>query len=112
MAEHTPAPWSVPHFARPEVNCECGYVLCDHLMGAVCTVHASGGGEIEMAGDNPRFEEAVANAHLIATAPDLLAACERAASLLDALARNTGSSGCRNVCNELTAAIAKAKGAP
>jgi len=72
--KHTPGPWSVPHFARPDVNCECGYVLTDHLMGAVCTVYASGEGNDWRNGDNPKFEEAVANAHLIASAPDMLAA--------------------------------------
>lgn len=74
-AAHTPGPWSVPHMARPDVNCECGYVLTENLMGAVCTVHASGEGEDwQSHGDNPRFEEACANARLIAAAPDLFAA--------------------------------------
>lgn len=72
-ATHTPGPWSVPHFARPDVNCKCGYVLCNHLFGAVATVHCSGEGDDWRAtGDNPKFGEAVANAHLIAAAPDLL----------------------------------------
>lgn len=71
----TRGPWSVPHFARPEVNCSCRYVLCDHLMGAVASVHCSGeGDDWQSHGDNPRFDEAVANAHLIAAAPDLLEA--------------------------------------
>jgi hypothetical protein len=43
-------------------------------MGAVCTVHASGPGNWLDTGDNPRFEEACANARLIAAAPDLLKA--------------------------------------
>ena len=71
-AKHTPAPWTVPHFARPDVNCQCEYVLCDHVMGAVATVHCSGEGDCPW--DNPKFEEAVANAHLIAAAPDMLEA--------------------------------------
>lgn len=71
--KHTPGPWSVPHFAQPDVNCECGYVLTDHMMGAVATVHCSGEGEDwSQHGDNPKFAEAVANAHLIAAAPELL----------------------------------------
>ena len=71
---HTPGPWSVPHFAKPDVNCACGYVLTEAHMGAVCTVHASGeGGDWQSHGDNPRFAEACANALLIAAAPELLA---------------------------------------
>jgi hypothetical protein len=75
MSGHTPGPWSVPHFAQPDVNCNCEYVLTDYLMGAVCAVYASGkGDDWQKHGDNPRFAEAVANAHLIAAAPDMLTA--------------------------------------
>ncbi len=68
--KHTPGPWSVPHFAEPDINCECGYVLTGHLTGAVCTVHVSGE---EDDWHHPHFEEACANARLIAAAPDLRA---------------------------------------
>lgn len=84
MSKHTPGPWSVPHFARPEVNCQCGYVLCDHLMGAICTVHCSDNPSVE-SGDNPLFEAACANARLIAAAPELLEACARAEKFIDAI---------------------------
>lgn len=74
-SKHTPGPWSVPHFAEPDTNCMCGYVLTGDMFGAVCTVHASGeGDDWQSHGDNPKFAEAVANAHLIAAAPDLLEA--------------------------------------
>lgn len=77
-AGHTAGPWSLPHFAQPDVNCECGYVLCDHMMGAIATVHCSGeGDDWKSHGDNPKFDEAVANARLIAAAPDLLAALKQ-----------------------------------
>jgi len=73
QSKHTPGPWSLPHFARPEVNCECGYVLTDGYMGAVAKVFCSGEGEDWIKnGDNPKFDEAVANAKLIAAAPELL----------------------------------------
>ena len=75
MSAHTPGPWSIPHFAEPDTNFECGYVLCDHLMGAVATVHCSGEGQDwQRHGDNPKFAEACANARLIAAAPKMLAA--------------------------------------
>lgn len=69
---HTPGPWSLPHFAQPDINCQCGYVLTDNMMGAVATVHCSGeGDDWQSHGDNPKFAEAVANARLIAAAPTM-----------------------------------------
>lgn len=56
-------------------------------MGAVCTVHASGKPNPEDSlsnGDNPEFEEACANARLIAAAPDLLGALESCVAQMEA----------------------------
>jgi hypothetical protein len=106
-AQHTPGPWSLPHFAAPGVNCECGYVLTDHLMGAICTVHASGEGDDWVnGGDNPKFAQAVANARLIAAAPELLQATLALYALLATDARYEGGE-----CMDLArAAILKATG--
>jgi hypothetical protein len=108
-AKHTPGPWSVPHFARPDVGCECGYVLADGYMGAVATVHCSHEtGENWSNGDNPRFDEAVANAHLIAAAPELL----RCAKILAGLEAEDGGRTfpTKQDCQFARATIARATG--
>lgn len=71
----TPGPWSLPHFANPDCECKCGYVLVEGYCGAVAKVYYSQDRELEH-GDNPPFDEACANAHLIAAAPDLYATLE------------------------------------
>lgn len=70
----TSGPWRLPHFADPEAHCDCGYVLDEHHMGAVATVHYAKDAENES--DDPLIEEARANAHLICAAPLLLAYAE------------------------------------
>lgn len=73
----TPGPWSLPHFVQPDVDCQCQYVLSNAGMGAVCTVHCSGEGDWRQTGDHPKYEEAVANARLIAAAPETAAERDR-----------------------------------
>lgn len=110
QSKHTPGPWSLPHFARPEVNCECGYVLTDGYMGAVAKVFCSGEGENWIKhGDNPKFDEAVANAKLIAAAPDLFAA---GTALMAELEKLVGSYefGTDKTIQAFRAALAKAHG--
>jgi hypothetical protein len=117
-SKHTPGEWSLPHFAKPEVNCECGYVLTDGHMGAVCTVHASGDGDWQKTGDNPKFAEAVANAYLIHAAPDLLEAAKAFVAGEDALLAELRADGQLpdltekpwSLVDGLRAAIAKATG--
>lgn len=110
MTSHTSAPWLMPHFARPDIECNCGYVLSPNYMGAIATVHFEG----EKPGvydDNPPMDEAIANARLIAAAPDLLNIARRWAALeggswnTERLARETDA-----LLADTVAAIAKATG--
>lgn len=106
----TSGPWSLPHFAEPDTNCACEYVLCDHLMGAVASVHCTGeGDDWQKGGDNPRFEQAVANAHLISAAPDLLEALMEAQEIL-AVFNGDGEPEPGSTAFKMRAAIAKATG--
>ncbi len=67
----TPAPWSLPHFADDNCTCDCGFVLVEGHCGAVATVHYSKDNSVNN-GDNPPPEQCIANAKLIAAAPELL----------------------------------------
>lgn len=66
----TPGPWSVPHFASDDVSCECGYVFSESQSGFGAVASVPFGGE------NESYEQAKANAKLIAAAPELLKALE------------------------------------
>lgn len=105
-AEHTPGPWLMQF---PFV-----YKSGDgHL--TVCRMQGSGGqyvADCELELDDPRLHEIGANCHLIAAAPDLLAACEAV------LACPVGDDAVKRlflrvdgaVADQLRAVIAKAKG--
>jgi hypothetical protein len=102
---HTGGEWSVPHFADPSISCNCQYVLGGDYMGAIATVHHK---KCEPNNDDPPMAEAIANAYLIASAPDLLAACRKASEWIDAgMPAET-----RNIHADLDAAIAKATNEP
>lgn len=78
MSKHTPGPWSLPHFARDDISCNCMYVLAEPYCGSICTISLDNGKSISEGGnDCPQYEEAAANARLIAAAPDLLEALKR-----------------------------------
>lgn len=92
-AQHTPGPW----FADTE-NCGGGMSIktADGTsIGHTAAVRDPSYTEI-------RTPEAIANARLIAAAPDLLAACKEALELLSHVGGPT--------CGKLKAAIAKAEG--
>jgi len=69
-AKFTPGPWHPPHFTDADTTCDCGHVFSEHQehMGSVCTVRWD---KDDLGFDAQRKSEAIANAHLIASAPDL-----------------------------------------
>ena len=108
---HTPGPWLLPHFTDDLHSCNCQYILAEPYMGAVATVHRNEreGAEPGRNGDYPAGDEARANARLIASAPDLLAATEDLLGL--ALGDIGGAAQRDGIIAEARAAIAKATGA-
>lgn len=104
----TKGEWSLPHFADEAVDCNCGSVLSEGYFGAIATVHIDNGKCVSQGGnDCPPLEEAKANAHLIAAAPDLYAA-------LEALQRRIVEAdlwhGQEDELSAASAALAKARG--
>lgn len=77
MAEtvkHTPAPWHPGHLGS-DSDCQCANIVDEGYAGGICTVHVGNGKPVGDGGnDAPPLEEAIANMHLIAAAPDLLQA--------------------------------------
>jgi hypothetical protein len=98
MATHTPGPWTLSPHGIPYVN---------------CGEHGPAYGPIVMAGP---IEEMMANARLIAAAPDLLAELGRAAGALTEAAKllRPTLKGCADIMDNhaaiARAAIAKATG--
>ena len=113
MSKHTRGPW-IPS----------GYgfnVLTGDSMHSIASVDAPWRPD-----DNERARERIANAHLIAAAPDLLAACEAALIWLDSAPIHyengvehngmdegdiLGTRGHVRITDQLTTAITKARGA-
>ncbi len=81
-AKWSPGPWHPGHLGNPDLKCECAYILDEGHAGGIGEVYINNGKPIADGGnDAPEYEEAVANMHLIATAPELYEA-------LDALMRH------------------------
>ena len=88
--KHTPGPWDVEH--ETEIIAAEGQRIAEADTRSINFVDG----------------EANANAHLIAAAPDLLAACEAAKAIIDCICEEGEADLC--VRCVLRAAIAKARG--
>lgn len=88
--KHTPGPWCVEH--ETEIIAAEGQRIAE---ADTRSINFTGG-------------EANANAHLIAAAPDLLAACEAATEVIDCICDGDDKAGCVRCL--VKTAIAKARG--
>lgn len=68
-------PWHAGHLGS-DSTCQCQYVVSEGYFGAIAAVHVNNGiASIADGGnDAPPREEAIANMHLIAAAPEMYAA--------------------------------------
>jgi hypothetical protein len=104
MSEHSKGPWQVskPQIHGSGLSVDIDSVESGHYALATVVWQM----EDDKFDDKPS-EQCIANAYLIAAAPDLLAALE---SLLGAAYNAYADSSCADVMVEAEAAIAKAKG--
>ena len=85
LTKHTPGPWRTGHYVRDDHTCNCRYIFGnDDRMGAVAEVYVTEDDDVDPS-DNPPPEEAKANMHLIAAAPELLAAANLAMEGIEVL---------------------------
>jgi hypothetical protein len=96
MSGHTPGPWRV---LQPSVGVDANWHVTDELDTFVAHVYGFG----HSVDDQSRI-----NAHLIAAAPDLLAALKELAAWFDRSDTKSADSALRKAAR----AIAKAKGKP
>ena len=106
MTKHTPGPWllagddgksDATAYARTPVNQNPLYIARVY-------------GEGVLASSSPGTEERKANARLIAAAPDLLAACKAALSLVESLPYDPTDRQTLRINDQIADAIAKAEG--
>jgi hypothetical protein len=104
MDKFTPGPWTVPHLAQDDCECNCASVLADGYFGSVATISVDNGKRVGEGGnDSPPLEEAKANARLIAAAPELLSTMREVLRITDRK---------HDAWTAAYAAIAKATGTP
>lgn len=110
---HTPGPWSLPHFADDSTTCNCKYVLSEYYCGAICSIEIGNGLPVGQGGnDAPLLEEAKANARLIAVAPELLSALRFILAFYEPGQRHLDTEAWKVAEAAARAAIAKADGQP
>lgn len=82
MNSFTPGPWHPGHFGG-DGTCQCKSVVSEGYAGSVCTISVDNGLRIGEGGnDSPPRDEAIANMHLISSAPELLECLKEARRLL------------------------------
>ncbi len=74
--EHTPGPWMVPHLADDECKCNCTSIVEGNYAGGIGQVFVDNGIKMITDGGNdcPPLNEAMANARLMAMAPEMFEA--------------------------------------
>ncbi len=105
-SKHTPGPWRA---GRPDMRTIVDGVPSKWVYGPE---REGGNGYIAVASGTASadWDEVMANARLIAAAPDLLEACEAALANLDYLREQWGFHASREMTGKLRAAVAKANG--
>jgi hypothetical protein len=82
----TPGPWSPGHIADDTTSCNCASIVSDYFAGSIAYVTVDNGKSIRDGGnDGPPLEQAKANSHLIAAAPDLYEALRISTAMLRTL---------------------------
>lgn len=99
MTQHTPGPWTI----GSRTAGGCWRVIDAPTWDAFAKV------VIKMTDDKADSEQGLANARLIAAAPDLLAALKRAREILPTLAEEAGCS-VNSYLDDIDAAVEKAEG--
>lgn len=115
VAQHTPAPWELTAdeegwtIRMDSALADTGHWQVQHR------IELEWGDTYEEEGDNSQYEEAEANARLIAAAPDLLAALKlhvgKSGHTAQCPGLNTTFDDCSKRCTATRAAIARATGA-
>jgi hypothetical protein len=113
VAEHTPGPWEISG-DEEGWTIRMGTALADDGRWQVQhRIELDWGDTYDGEGDNSQYEEAEANARLIAAAPDLLAALEGVTAYIEDHRGDGGDgimcTGCR-LWKQARAAIARARG--